>query len=190
MPWLHLPSKPSRLCPVHGWSGNRSAVERARALPGWPRSARRALLPLGSAASSALERCVAALALGRRQSRRSCSSMRNPKHPLSVAPVCRDPRRDTALLCVFEESRDAVVARPAGGFPAAPWCWEGSAAPTGFAPNLGIDRWCRSAAPGSTRCPSDERDAEARPPLPLAERLEGFRPANPLAHGLPVGGER
>ncbi|MCW3798798.1 recombination mediator RecR [Sphingomonas sp. BN140010] len=163
-------------------------------LPGLgPRSARRAVLHLMKRRESALVPLLAALqTVADKLS--TCSTCGNVD-TADPCSICRDPRRDTASLCVVEEVADLWALDRARLFPGRYHVLGGRlSALEGVRPeDLAIDTLVRRVSAGGV----DEIVLAMNATLEgqttahyLAERLEKYPVRlTQLAHGLPVGGE-
>jgi recombination protein RecR len=111
-------------------------------------------------------------------------------------PICRDPRRDAALLCVVEESGDVGAIERAGRFRGRYHVLGGRISPLdGVGPeDLSVDRLLARLANGSevrevivATNPSMEGEATATY-LQQVLKPSGVRVTR-IARGLPVGGD-
>jgi recombination protein RecR len=163
-------------------------------LPGLgPRSARRAVLHLMKKREGALEPLLAALTAVA-ETLSTCSTCGNvdTSDPCSI---CKDPRRDSRMLCVVEEVADLWALDRSRLFPGRFHVLGGRlSALEGVRPDdLAIDGLMARVAAGGI----DEVVLAMNATLEgqttahyLAERLEKFPVRlTQLAHGLPVGGE-
>ncbi|URD62011.1 recombination mediator RecR [Sphingomonas sp. KRR8] len=163
-------------------------------LPGLgPRSARRAVLHLMKKREGALMPLLAALqTVAERLSTCSVCGNVDTADPCSI---CRDPRRDTASLCVVEEVADLWALDRSRLFPGRYHVLGGRlSALDGVRPeDLAIEGLIRRVSGGGV----DEVVLAMNATLEgqttahyLAERLEKYPlRLTQLAHGLPVGGE-
>lgn len=163
-------------------------------LPGLgPRSARRAVLHLMKKREGALMPLLAALqTVAERLSTCSVCGNLDTADPCSI---CRDPRRDTASLCVVEEVADLWALDRSRLFPGRYHVLGGRlSALDGVRPeDLAIEGLIRRVSGGGV----DEVVLAMNATLEgqttahyLAERLEKYPlRLTQLAHGLPVGGE-
>jgi recombination protein RecR len=163
-------------------------------LPGLgPRSARRAVLHLMKKREGALMPLLAALqTVAERLSTCSVCGNVDTADPCSI---CRDPRRDTASLCVVEEVADLWALDRSRLFPGRYHVLGGRlSALDGVRPeDLAIEGLIRRVSVGGV----DEVVLAMNATLEgqttahyLAERLEKYPlRLTQLAHGLPVGGE-
>ena len=168
-------------------------------LPGLgPRSARRAVLAMIQKPEVLLSPLAAAM----RQAAeviRTCSHCGNldPRDPCTL---CRDPRRETGVICVVEEVGDLWALERSGAFKGRYHVLGGKlSALDGRGPDqLNIERLVERVRPrGSAEAPVTEVilalsatvDGQTTAHY-IAERLAEFEiTVSRLAHGIPVGGE-
>jgi len=163
-------------------------------LPGLgPRSARRAVLHLMKRREALLEPLAAALAeAGKRI--RTCSVCGN-LDSTDPCTLCRDERRDPAVLCVVEEVADLWAMERAGVFRGRYHVLGGSlSALDGVGPeDLAIPRLVARAREGQVREVILATNATVEGQTTahyIAERLADAGVAvTRLAHGVPIGGE-
>src|SRR4051812_37736554 len=110
-----------------------------------------------------------------------------------LCPICRDPRRDAALVCVVEQPRDLLALEKAGTYPGVYHVLLGRLAPLqGIGPEqLTLDALeppaPAGAVPGRTMAPNPNLEGDG-PPLLIANRLaETGVPITRLARGLASG---
>jgi recombination protein RecR len=112
-----------------------------------------------------------------------------------ICPICADPARDSASLCVVEMPGDVEAIQQATSYRGRYYVLMGHLSPLdGVGPeDLGLDRLLQRLASGEVRevilatNPTVEGDATAHY---IAEQLhpQGIRVTR-LAHGIPLGGE-
>lgn len=130
---------------------------------------------------------------------RFCSRCWNVAEPgpdgSAVCPICADPRRDTSVVCVVEESRDIVAIERTGEFRGRYHVLHGAISPIdGIGPERLRTRelLVRVTAGGVEEVilatnPNLEGEATA---MYLADLLDGHVPSiTRIARGLPVGGD-
>lgn len=114
---------------------------------------------------------------------------------VSPCPICRDPRRDAALLCVVEEPADRAAVERSGSFPGRYHVLGGALSPIdGVGPeSLHVAELEARVRGGEVRevvlatNPNAEGDATAHY---LAERLRPTGVAlTRIAYGMPLGGD-
>ncbi len=169
-------------------------VEELRRLPGvGPRSARRLAFHLArvpAAEARALAEAIAGLA----DSLHACRTCGNLAEG-DLCPVCADPRRDPALICVVEQPENLAAIEETGSWRGVYHVLGGAISPLrSVGPeDLAVEPLLARVAAGGVRevilatNPTVEGEATA---LYLARRLAGtgVRVTRP-ATGLPVGGE-
>ncbi len=112
-----------------------------------------------------------------------------------LCPICADPRRDSALLCVVESPADVMALEESTGYRGRYFVLMGHLSPLdGIGPSdLGIDQLQALLAPGQigevivATNPTAEGDATANFVAELASRA-GVSVSR-IAHGVPLGGE-
>ncbi len=112
-----------------------------------------------------------------------------------LCPICANPQRDDALLCVVESPADVVAVEQSGGFRGRYFVLMGHLSPLdGVGPaELGVDQLEALLDGGTVRelilatNPTVEGEATAHFLADIATR-RGVR-ATRIAHGVPVGGE-
>jgi recombination protein RecR len=169
-------------------------IEALRCLPGvGQKSAQRMALQLLERNREGGRRLAAVLAEAM-QRIGNCESCRNfSEQPLCA--ICRNPSRDSELLCVVESPADQAAIETATGFRGRYFVLLGRLSPLdGLGPReLGLDLLATRLASGEVRemiiatNPTVEGEATAYYLGQLA-RQHGVRPSR-LAHGVPLGGE-
>ena len=165
-----------------------------RRLPGiGPKTALRLTYYILSLPEGEVEALASALLEARRRVRQ-CVSCRNLAED-ETCSICRDPRRDTSLLCVVQEPRDIPVIEKSGEFRGRYFVLHGSLSPVeGRGPaELKIPLLLRLLEKGGVQemiiatNPNVEGDATAYY-LAQAVRPLGVKVTR-IGFGLPVGGD-
>lgn len=169
-------------------------IESLQAQPGvGPKTATRIALHLLQHNRAGAEALAAALTEAARRVRR-CERCRTLAET-PCCPICANPRRDAAALCVVESPADIVAIEEAGGFSGRYFVLHGRLSPIdGVGPDeLGLDDLpAHARAAGATEVilatnPTVEGEATAHY---IKESLRGTGIAvTRIAHGVPVGGE-
>ncbi len=186
-----------------------SLIQLLARLPGLgPRSARRAVLAMIQKPEVLLSPLAAALRHAA-EVIRTCSLCGNldARDPCTL---CRDPRRESAMICVVEEVGDLWALERSGAFKGRYHVIGGKlSALDGRGPNqLNIERLVERVRPGAAVTDASVSGASAEAPVTevilalsatvdgqttahyIAERLAEFEvTVSRLAHGIPVGGE-
>jgi len=163
-------------------------------LPGLgPRSARRAALHLIKRRESLMEPLAMALQSAA-QSIRTCATCGNVDTADPCA-ICRDERRDSAVLCVVEEVADLWAMERAGAFKGRYHVLGGTlSALDGVGPeDLNVASLMRRVEPGDVRevilATNATVDGQTTAHY-VTDRLSGSGvEVSRLAHGVPLGGE-
>ncbi len=113
----------------------------------------------------------------------------------SLCGICRDPRRDEALMCIVESPADILAIEQAGGYRGRYFVLHGHLSPIdGIGPEvLGIDQLVEQITGGAVTeviiatNPTVEGEATAHY---IGESLRASRVGlSRIAHGVPIGGE-
>jgi recombination protein RecR len=163
-------------------------------LPGLgPRSARRAALFLFKRRESLMEPLASALA-DAAQRIRACSTCGN-LDTADPCTICRDPKRDTGLVCVVEDIADLWAIERSGAYRGRYHVLGGTlSALDGVGPeDLHIDALVRGVAGGGAREVILAMNATVEGQTTahyIMDRLAGSgAQVSRLAHGVPMGGE-
>lgn len=169
-------------------------IDALRCLPGvGQKTAQRmafALLERDRTAATTLAASIQSAALGIGQCER-CRMFAEA----DLCPMCADPARDAALLCILESPADVLAIDAATGFRGRYFVLMGHLSPLdGIGPDeLGLDKLTALLQSGVVKeaiiatNPTVEGDATAHFIAELAQRF-GVS-ASRIAHGVPVGGE-
>ena len=169
-------------------------IDQLTRLPGiGPKTAQRLAFHVLRMEQPEVDQLAAAMVDARRRVRRCavCADLTDQ----DVCPVCADPTRDHALICVVEDPRDVAAVERTRGYAGTYHVLHGALSPLdGIGPEqVGIPALLARIAGGSVReliiatNPDVEGDATA---LFLAEALrESPVTVTRLARGLPVGGD-
>jgi len=169
-------------------------IDQLTRLPGvGPKTAQRLAFHILRMEQPEVDQLATAMVDARRRVRRCavCGDLTDQ----DVCPVCTDPTRDHALICVVEDPRDVAAVERTRGYSGTYHVLHGALSPLdGIGPEqVGIPALLARIAEGSVReliiatNPDVEGDATA---LFLAEALrESPVSVTRLARGLPVGGD-
>lgn len=169
-------------------------IDQLTRLPGvGPKTAQRLAFHILRMEQPEVDQLATAMVDARRRVRRCavCGDLTDQ----DVCPVCTDPTRDHALICVVEDPRDVAAVERTRGYSGTYHVLHGALSPLdGIGPEqVGIPALLARIAEGSIReliiatNPDVEGDATA---LFLAEALrESPVTVTRLARGLPVGGD-
>jgi len=169
-------------------------IDQLTRLPGvGPKTAQRLAFHILRMEQPEVDQLATAMVDARRRVRRCavCGDLTDQ----DVCPVCTDPTRDHALICVVEDPRDVAAVERTRGYSGTYHVLHGALSPLdGIGPEqVGIPALLARIAEGSVReliiatNPDVEGDATA---LFLAEALrESPVTVTRLARGLPVGGD-
>lgn len=169
-------------------------IDQLTRLPGvGPKTAQRLAFHILRMEQPEVDQLAAAMVDARRRVRRCavCADLTDQ----DVCPVCADPTRDHALICVVEDPRDVAAVERTRGYAGTYHVLHGALSPLdGIGPEqVGIPALLARIAGGGVReliiatNPDVEGDATA---LFLAEALrESPVTVTRLARGLPVGGD-
>ena len=175
------------------------AVEAFASLPGiGPKTAQRLTFHL-LRASDAEARTLAAALLAVRDQVVFCERCFNISDA-AICPICRDPARDQARLCVVEEPLDVLALERTGEFKGLYHVLHGAISPIdGIGPDRLRIRELLERADAAARegTPFDEVIMATNPTLEgeatamyIAERLDGVvGSVTRIARGIPVGGD-
>lgn len=169
-------------------------IDALQCLPGvGPKSAQRMALHLLERDRAAGQRLAEVLAQAAERVRR-CSRCRTLTEN-ELCDICRNPKRDTSLLCVVETPADVMAVEQAGGYRGLYFVLLGHLSPIdGVGPeDIGIDQLLAQVrADGVSEVilatnPTVEGEATA---YFITERLQQLNvTASRIAHGVPLGGE-
>jgi recombination protein RecR len=134
---------------------------------------------------------------------RQCDKCRNLTEQ-DLCTICRDPARDTSLLCIVESPADVLAFEQAGGFRGYYFVLHGKLSPLdGIGPEaLGMDQLAvriRDLCPEEVVLatnPTVEGEATAhyiaqsiKQPRDATNHVESTPKVSRIAHGVPLGGE-
>lgn len=169
-------------------------VEALRRLPGiGPKTARRLAFHILTMENGEVEEMARALA-DAKQKVKHCTRCRNLTED-DLCPICRDERRDSALLCIVQEPRDILVIEKTGQFNGRYFVLHGALSPLeGLGPSeLKIPLLLQLLKSGEIReiivatNPNVEGDATAFYLADVVKTL-GIKVTR-IGFGLPVGGD-